>query len=125
LTDLRWNTCLDLRAAGMSRVRNHSGFEVRVCRDDAFGDVRGPGKALNQRPLVCKSVQPQPQRDRVCDREMEIISRLAAGPGNPEIAKELNFSERTIKYVVSNLVSRFNLQNRTHLVAFAIRNDIV
>jgi DNA-binding NarL/FixJ family response regulator len=62
---------------------------------------------------------------QVSTREVDVIRLLADGLGTLEIARNLNFSERTIKNIVASLSSRFELQNRAHLVAFAFRNGIV
>jgi DNA-binding NarL/FixJ family response regulator len=62
---------------------------------------------------------------QVSAREVDVIRLLADGLGTLEIARKLNFSERTIKTIVASLSSRFELQNRAHLVAFAFRNGIV
>ncbi|UJW36801.1 LuxR C-terminal-related transcriptional regulator [Saccharothrix sp. AJ9571] len=42
-----------------------------------------------------------------------------------EIAAQLCYSERTIKNTVHDVVSRFQLRNRTHAVAFAMREGMI
>jgi len=58
-------------------------------------------------------------------REVEILELLADGYGTPEIAERLSYSERTIKNVISTLLSRFELRNRSHAVAYALRTGII
>ena len=42
-----------------------------------------------------------------------------------EIASTLNYSERTVKGVIHEITTRLQLRNRSHAVAFALRNDLI
>jgi len=53
---------------------------------------------------------------RLSQRERQIASALCKNLTNKEIANELNISERTVKFHVSNLLSKFNVQRRSDLV---------
>ena len=55
------------------------------------------------------------------DREVEVLRLLADGLDTVEIAQQLNYSERTIKNIVSGMLTRLNLRNRSHAVAYAMR----
>jgi DNA-binding NarL/FixJ family response regulator len=59
------------------------------------------------------------------DREVAVLTLLAEGHGTAEVGKRLFYSERTVKNVVHDITSRFDLQNRTHAVAFAIREGYI
>jgi len=80
------------------------------------------GSIVRRMRLMRTSSSPSTQ---VTAREVDVIRLLADGLGTLEIARKLNFSERTIKNIVAGLSARFELQNRAHLVAFAFRNGIV
>jgi DNA-binding NarL/FixJ family response regulator len=54
-------------------------------------------------------------------REVEVLRLLADGLGTPEIAQELNYSERTVKNIIHGILTRLKLRNRAHAVAFALR----
>ncbi|MFD4879880.1 LuxR family transcriptional regulator [Streptomyces sp. NPDC058420] len=54
-------------------------------------------------------------------REVEVLRLLAEGLDTTEIAQKLNYSERTIKNIVSVMMNRLGLRNRAHAVAFALR----
>ncbi|MFI6099247.1 response regulator transcription factor [Lentzea sp. NPDC051213] len=54
-------------------------------------------------------------------RERDVLSLIADGLDTAEIAASLAYSERTIKNIVQRLLSRLELQNRAHAVAFAMR----
>ena len=55
------------------------------------------------------------------EREVEVLRLLADGLDTVEIAHQLNYSERTIKNIVSGMLTRLNLRNRSHAVAYAMR----
>ncbi|MEV6610843.1 response regulator transcription factor [Kutzneria sp. NPDC051319] len=54
-------------------------------------------------------------------REVEVLRLLAAGEDTAEIARRMNYAERTIKKVIHDLMARLNLRNRTHAVSYAMR----
>ncbi|MFS8104233.1 LuxR C-terminal-related transcriptional regulator [Lentzea alba] len=54
-------------------------------------------------------------------REVEVLRRLADGCDTSRIAGELNYSERTIKKIIQDVMSRLKLRNRAHAVSYAMR----
>ena len=58
-------------------------------------------------------------------REMEILTQIAGGMFNKEIAMNLNISERTVKNHISNIFKKIDVFDRTQAAVFAIRNNIV
>jgi DNA-binding NarL/FixJ family response regulator len=52
----------------------------------------------------------------VSRREKEIVDGLLLNLSNKEIAGRLNISERTVKFHVSNLLSKFKVQRRADLI---------
>ncbi|MFI9005940.1 LuxR C-terminal-related transcriptional regulator [Actinosynnema sp. NPDC053489] len=58
-------------------------------------------------------------------RETEVLRLLADGMDTAEIAERLIYSERTVKNVLHNMLSRLNLRNRAHAVAYALRHGLI
>ena len=58
-------------------------------------------------------------------REMEILTQIAGGMFNKDIAMNLNISERTVKNHISNIFKKIDVSDRTQAAVFAIRNNIV
>ena len=54
-------------------------------------------------------------------REIEVVRLLADGLETRQIAEKLAYSERTIKNILHRLIARHQLRNRTHAVAYALR----
>lgn len=59
------------------------------------------------------------------DREASVLRLISQGLEVREIAHELSYSERTIKNTLHDVVSRFQLRNRAHAVAFALREGMI
>ncbi len=53
---------------------------------------------------------------RMSQRERQIANALLKNLTNKEIANELNISERTVKFHVSNLLNKFKVQRRSDLL---------
>ncbi len=49
-------------------------------------------------------------------REQEVLDSLLENQANKEIANKLNISERTVKFHVSNLLSKFGVRRRADLI---------
>lgn len=58
-------------------------------------------------------------------RELEVLRLVAAGYSTNEIAKRLAYSERTVKNVIHDVTTRLQLRNRSHAVAYAVRQGLI
>jgi len=58
-------------------------------------------------------------------REVEILSLVAKGKSNRDIASELVISERTVARHMSNIFSKLDVTSRTAASAFAFENNLV
>ena len=59
------------------------------------------------------------------DREIEVLRLLSEGLDTNEVSQRLYYSERTVKNIIHNVTSRLDLRNRTHAVAYAIRQGLI
>jgi DNA-binding NarL/FixJ family response regulator len=59
------------------------------------------------------------------EREVKVLRLLAEGMDTAEVGRQLFLSERTVKNAVHDVMSRLNLRNRTHAVAYAIRQGLI
>lgn len=66
-----------------------------------------------------------PQMDDLTERERDVINLVAQGRSNQEIAQSLVISEKTVKTHVSNILGKLQLEDRTQLAIYAIRNGMV
>jgi DNA-binding NarL/FixJ family response regulator len=58
-------------------------------------------------------------------REIDVLKLVAEGLNTDEIAGRLSYSERTIKNVIHDVTARFQLRNRSHAVAYAMREGLI
>lgn len=68
-----------------------------------------------------------PQGTRAVDlteREREVIRLVAQGCSNGEIARRLVISDKTVKTHVSNILSKLELEDRTQLAIYALKNGL-
>lgn len=79
--------------------------------------------ALNSR-LINRDMDKE-KLDSLTKREIEILTQVASGMFNKEIAVNLNISERTVKNHISNIFKKIDASDRTQAAVFAIRNNIV
>lgn len=74
--------------------------------------------------LMAKTAVPDPEKDKLTRREIEVIALIADGLNNKEIADQLYISEKTVKNHVSNLFKKINVTDRTQAAIFAFKHSI-
>lgn len=85
------------------------------------------GKAALDPQLMQRLLEAQGLRyhDLLTPRELDVIQALSDGLTNAEIASQLVVSEETIKSHISNILRKLNLNHRTQIAIFALRNQLV
>ncbi|MFJ6806416.1 response regulator transcription factor [Streptomyces anulatus] len=58
-------------------------------------------------------------------REVDVLRLVAEGYDTADIATKLAYSERTIKNVLHSVMTRLQLRNRSHAVAYAMRQGLI
>ena len=58
-------------------------------------------------------------------REIEILRLVAEGLDTAEIAVKLAYSERTVKNALHDVTTRLQLRNRSHAVAYALKQGLI
>jgi DNA-binding NarL/FixJ family response regulator len=94
---------------------------VAVVRAVAAGGTMIPADIAAQ---LARAVR-QPRRDRLTDREREILALLAEGLSNRAAGERLGIAERTVKFHVGEILARLGASNRAQAVAIAKARGIV
>ena len=76
-------------------------------------------RSINPDTLDTKSVA------RLNDREQQVLALIAAGHPTREVAEQLCYSERTVKNVLHDVVTKLNARSRSQAVAYAVREGLI
>jgi DNA-binding NarL/FixJ family response regulator len=72
-------------------------------------------EGLNGRPTLA----------RLTEREQQVLALIAQGHPTREVAQELCYSERTVKNVLHDVVTKLNARSRSQAVAHAVREGLI
>lgn len=61
---------------------------------------------------------------QLTDRELSVVRLVGQGSSNAEIADALGISQGTVKNVVSAVLDKLELRDRTQLAIYAVRRDL-
>lgn len=125
-------TAAEAGVAGVLRRRDATAENlVRViCRVES-GEGEVPGDMLGRLMEQLGRLQRQVLTPRgltftgLNPREVQVLRLVADGHDTGEIARELCYSERTVKNVLHDLTTRLQLRNRSHAVAYALREGLI
>jgi DNA-binding NarL/FixJ family response regulator len=89
----------------------------------AYVDPAVAGKLMGQ--VASKQEQPSALiTDRLTEREVDVLRRIARGLSNADIAAEMHLSEGTIRNHVSSIFSKLDIADRTQAAILAIRHGL-
>jgi DNA-binding NarL/FixJ family response regulator len=104
---------------------------VTAIRAAACGEASVPGDLLGRLLVQIGKLQRQLLNPRgltlngMSAREIEILRLIAEGLDTAEIAVKLSYSERTVKNALHDLTTRLQLRNRSHAVAYALKQGLI
>lgn len=73
--------------------------------------------------LMNSKVEPKFEQYDISEKEIEIITEVASGYSNKEIATRLFLSEGTVRNYISNILEKLDLRDRTQLAIFYYKNQ--
>ncbi|MBC7927137.1 MAG: response regulator transcription factor, partial [Bryobacteraceae bacterium] len=97
-----------------------------MLRTEVIGSIRTVARGLRSIPAtVAARVAENLPRVMLTDRELEVLKLMGQGLRNKEIAHVLAVSEGTVKVHVANVLSKLDVQDRTHAVVVALDRGIL
>jgi len=97
-----------------------------IVRDELLDIIRGVHGGKRRLPAaVAQTLAEHMADDPISPRELEVLSLMAAGKRNKEIAGDLSIAEDTVKMHVRNILSKLQVSDRTEAVTIALRRGII
>ncbi|MGQ0570296.1 MAG: LuxR C-terminal-related transcriptional regulator [Armatimonadota bacterium] len=102
-----------------SAIRSVTNGRARFHREDTRRLLERVGH------LTCARGRSRLTFDGLTDREIDILTQLAHGSTDREVAAELVVAEGTVKTHVRNVLRKLGARNRTQAVAHALRRRLI
>ena len=97
-----------------------------IVRDELLETIRSVHAGKRRLPAaVAQKLAEHMADEPISPRELEVLSLMAAGKRNKEIAGELSIAEDTVKMHVRNILSKLQVNDRTEAVTVALRRGII
>jgi DNA-binding NarL/FixJ family response regulator len=103
------------------------GYVVKgIVREELLETIRSVRAGKRRLPAaVAQRLAEHMADEPISAREREVLSLMAAGKRNKEIAGELSIAEDTVKMHVRNILSKLQVNDRTEAVTIALRRGII
>ena len=102
-------------ATSIRAAANGTGVVTSDLLEPLFAHANGNGNGSPARPVAAT----------LTEREQQVLALIAAGHPTREVAQELCYSERTVKNVLHDVVTKLNARSRSQAVAFAVREGLI
>ncbi len=94
----------------------------------AFGDVAtgqlvASARGIDSDPDHAR--EPLTEAERLTDRQRDVVTRVASGMSNGDIARDLHITEATVKTHLGAVMSKWNVKDRVQVTLRAARAGIV
>lgn len=101
-------------------------LQKSASRDELLAAIRAVAGGENFLPdAIAERLATARSGPTITPRERQILSLIAKGQANKEIAVELGNAEDTVKRHISNILKKFEVNDRAQATAEAIRRGIV
>jgi DNA-binding NarL/FixJ family response regulator len=104
----------------------HSYVVKGIVRDELLDIIRSVHAGKRRLPAALAQKLAEHLADEsISPRELEVLSLMAGGKRNKEIASELSIAEDTVKMHVRNILAKLQVSDRTEAVTIALRRGII
>lgn len=84
-----------------------------------------PSDLLSGLVVAVRAGDGHPRSSQLTNREEQVLRLIADGHATREVAEELCYSERTVKNVLHDVVTKLGARTRSHAVAHAVRAGLI
>ena len=124
--------CLRAGATGYLLKNIETDYLIDAIQRAASGEsVMSPlmtGKLVREfrtQPKAGAASQSADEHEKLSPREKEIITHLARGASNKEVARALGVAESTVKIHVQSILKKLNLTSRVQAAVYAVEHGLV
>jgi NarL family two-component system response regulator LiaR len=116
-----------IKAGAISYVLKTAGVETVVesvraaARGESMLDPSVAARVLEE----MRRLRDHEEVDQLSKREIDVLTALARGRSNKEIAGDLSIGEETVKTHVSNILSKLHLADRTQAAIYGLQQRLV
>jgi DNA-binding NarL/FixJ family response regulator len=93
--------------------------------DTAAADAATAQHIYRQLGLQTQSTFAQPAQGGLTQREIEILTRIASGATNKQVAEQTFISEKTVGRHLANIYAKLGVSSRTAAVTWAYANNVL
>jgi DNA-binding NarL/FixJ family response regulator len=103
------------------------GYVVKgLVREELLETIRSVHAGKRRLPApVAQKLAEHLADEPISPRELEVLTLMATGRRNKEIAGQLSIAEDTVKMHVRNILSKLQVNDRTEAVTIALRRGII
>ena len=122
LEEAKVRAALEAGAAGYLLKDAQADEVAAAIRAAAAGAV--PPRPGRRQAAGRHAARPRPAADSLTAREREVLTLIADGATNRQIARQLGVTERTARTHVSNILGKLGLTSRTQAALWAVREGL-
>lgn len=121
----RVHAALQAGAAGYLLKDAEADEVATAIRAAQRGEVHLDPAVAKRLMQALRAPKPAEVAEPLTEREREVLTLVAQGRANKEIARGLGISERTARTHVSNILGKLGLASRTQAALYAVREGLV
>lgn len=111
----------DLEPAELIAIIKNTMRGLRVIHQNVFNAIIKQIAPSNPRLPMAGETKPG---IKLTDKEKTIINLVVKGKSNREIADIIALSEGRVKNIITEILAKFDLEDRTQLAVYAVRNNL-
>jgi len=96
-----------------------------ACRGEAPVTRLLAGKILREFARNAADEEKEDDEEILNRRERQVLTFVAEGLSNRDIAAHVSLSENTVKYHLKNILQKLHLRNRTQAAAYAMQSGLL
>lgn len=98
---------------------------VSTIRASRAGHTILPASMRDTLTQALPAIAVHPTQFNLTQRELEVLRLIASGLNNAQIAQQLFISQSTVKYHLSNIQRKMNVNTRAEVIVLGVKNGLI